>query len=1058
LIPEKAESLLDDIREGTYQVRDLTNVEEYTASDNDRQFRLLRNAIFSDTTSCLNILDNFDLLFSYLIYADKLQATVLDRVEDILVAGLNTLLDNLETLAHSDSRTTKTALKMFVFLLASIEAARDIVGIKPVRVICKLAVCDITSVWKASPFEENFFKLLQDFVLCKTEKDGKESLPNLLQWLFDKCSKDSWIGWRSRVTSMLFTRTDKHLETLTDIICAVPNLACDLVVDIVKEVQTTENLQNESEGAKNVGAFIEKFARQKPREIQTHVSSLTSLLDCENYSIRNSVVASLGSLLEYLIKADQSDSAESETTASYREQLLTLLESRSLDRIVHCRTKVLEVFANLAENNLLPRHRFLPALQMAKDRLCDTGAFVRKKAGMLIEKLVIHNKFSVREFESMEEIQSQLNIVIEKKEKIKQALDGSHAEGEEEDPENLKTNLRNEEVLEGFLREYIDMLQMLTDCCHVMHQMLDSKQPTDVITAVEGLTVMQIANLPAAADALKRMLPLIWSKDTGVRSRISSAFSSKFLNLTAYTEDICLRKLFELIETLSVGEISSLEDLFLELLKSNLVPVRLLKQCWKCFKEDPHLSAVILLRFVSRTETNFLQQKYKKLLSRLLTLNCWTVYAEGLMVVLNLGWQGSVTDEFLNKSITKLMNNSGPGWHCAVQQLIKAVEELSPNSFVHLRNITVKALSPLYEAKVSEEAASQGIFVAGEVALRVLRYGDKLKIRYKEKFAEDSKTDDLEEISGGKAAQLEIQMQYLSEIQDKAILSETNLLGITVPAVESLARSLPQLKSLKLQQATLLTLAKFMCVSQSLCVRNIIVIISVLQGSLSASIKCNAVIAFGDLTLRYPNLMEEHSEVLFSSLRDREVEVRKKAMLVVTHLVLNDMLKMRGQMADVMLTLLDSSVKETAKTFFSELHLKDKKIIQNLLPDSLSKLLNMAGLTHGDFCIMVEYVFKYIDKSGVVTSMVEKLCQRLVEANSAQAENLAFCLSQLCYDDKSFRRLLDFASLWQRFVFEKKTTHTYFRQISEKSKKSLKLLSEELEGKLSGEEESRKRK
>jgi hypothetical protein len=118
----------------------------------------------------------------------------------------------------------------------------------------------------------------------------------------------------------------------------------------------------------------------------------------------------------------------------------------------------------------------------------------------------------------------------------------------------------------------------------------------------------------------------------------------------------------------------------------------------------------------------------------------------------------------------------------------------------------------------------------------------------------------------------------------------------------------------------------------------------------------------------------------------------------------------------------------------------------------------MPDLSHPDFCTMVEHVFKYVDKSSIISNMVEKLCQRLMEASPAQAENLAFCLSQLTYDEKAMRRLLDFTSVWQRHVFAMKSAHGYFRVISEKSKKSLKLLSEELDANLLEQDELRRRR
>lgn len=59
-------------------------------------------------------------------------------------------------------------------------------------------------------------------------------------------------------------------------------------------------------------------------------------------------------------------------------------------------------------------------------------------------------------------------------------------------------------------------------------------------------------------------------------------------------------------------------------------------------------------------------------------------------------------------------------------------------------------------------------------------------------------------------------------------------------------------------------------------------------------------------------------------LKDDCGQVRKNAIMILTHLILNDMIKIRGQISAMALSLEDddSSIKELSQVFFYELSLK----------------------------------------------------------------------------------------------------------------------------------------
>lgn len=49
------------------------------------------------------------------------------------------------------------------------------------------------------------------------------------------------------------------------------------------------------------------------------------------------------------------------------------------------------------------------------------------------------------------------------------------------------------------------------------------------------------------------------------------------------------------------------------------------------------------------------------------------------------------------------------------------------------------------------------------------------------------------------------------------------------------------------------------------------------------------------MALRFPNVLEPWTEDIYSLLSDADVLVRRRLLDILTHLVLNDMIKVKGQ-------------------------------------------------------------------------------------------------------------------------------------------------------------------
>lgn len=91
------------------------------------------------------------------------------------------------------------------------------------------------------------------------------------------------------------------------------------------------------------------------------------------------------------------------------------------------------------------------------------------------------------------------------------------------------------------------------------------------------------------------------------------------------------------------------------------------------------------------------------------------------------------------------------------------------------------------------------------------------------------------------------------------------------------------------------------------CEENLALLFTLLQNSSRSEVRCNIIVALGDLAFRFPNLVEPWTENMYSCLRDTCVAVRQNTVLVLTHLILNDMMKVKGYISEMVLCLADEN-------------------------------------------------------------------------------------------------------------------------------------------------------
>ncbi|KAI9999746.1 hypothetical protein NQD34_011589 [Periophthalmus magnuspinnatus] len=250
--------------------------------------------------------------------------------------------------------------------------------------------------------------------------------------------------------------------------------------------------------------------------------------------------------------------------------------------------------------------------------------------------------------------------------------------------------------------------------------------------------------------------------------------------------------------------------------------------------------------------------------------------------------------------------------------------------------------------------------------------------------------------------------ELIRKICETELLAEENLLCAFLPLLVKVCSSPGRYSHPQLTTAACLALSQYMMISPSACEENLRLMFTVLERSSLPVVRANAIIALGDLTVRFPNILEPWTQNLYARLGDEEPSVRQTAVTVLTQLVLKDVLKVKGQISEVALLLIDPEphIASLALNFFNELSTKDNAIY-NLLPDIISRLSDPErGMKSDDFNTIMTQLFSYITKERQTESLVEKLCQRFRTAKTErQWCDLAVSLSLLSMCERGFKRL-----------------------------------------------------
>lgn len=161
--------------------------------------------------------------------------------------------------------------------------------------------------------------------------------------------------------------------------------------------------------------------------------------------------------------------------------------------------------------------------------------------------------------------------------------------------------------------------------------------------------------------------------------------------------------------------------------------------------------------------------------------------------------------------------------------------------------------------------------------------------------------------------------------------------------------------------------------------------------------------------------------------------------MVLTHLILNDMIKVKGQVCEIALCLRDPDqrIRDTSRLLFHELSKRSNNPVYNLLPDIISQL-SLINLDNDDFRNILSFLLGYIKKDKQNETLIEKLCQRFPKCRTiSQKADISYCIAQLKVNERSVKFLVDNFKLYKDALHDNDVKRNFISILS-KAKKSAK--------------------
>ncbi len=780
---------------------------------------------------------------------------------------------------------------------------------------------------------------------------------------------------------------------------------------LVREIASldTEALAKDTLGAKSFSTVICAIAERDHEVIKNNLAGLLAHLDGPSYMMRNGIVHAIGILIRENPHAD--------------DPLLDVLADRAMKDVnAFTRSKALQAWAQLAMAKVIPIKLFPKVCSIAASRLDDKGSVVRKSAAQLLGTLLQTNPFGpalkLAHFEAKLEEETKLAELREKtaSEERAQAMQNGE-DGAEEAEDDMEDDAEKEDDEDTRRLKYyahaVAYIKNVEEGLSKVYGLLRSKSITDINEGVNFLvTAIQFQLDAASGKAVRAMLPLALAREANIRAAAVKAYVTLLNPAGEGVEEkesamAVTNGLVALATGATMGEVACLEALVTQLSTETkesgvLITQAVITVTWDLFSgkvpgatTEQRNGACMLIGMFASTFPD-------SLLSRVSILEDvgfnQAEYRQWACAALCRLPAGCDTDTRISNRVIELCKNTMD--LAVIDRAVTAVYRLHPNPENDIAQLIGYLAGSMREKgkAVPINELSRFLVIIGQVAVKQLVRVESLVKAVKR--AKDKKADN-EDIERA-AAEADDMLLHA----EKELVAPESLLGRWggLAARISANKDAPA----KLRAAAVLCMTKLMCLQADYCYNNLQLLFTILETAPQPHVRSNAVTALGDLAYRFPNHIEPWSDRIYAALRDKHRQVRTNTLMALTHLILNDQIKVKGQIVEIAICLLDEETRiaDLARIFFHELARKNKNSIYNHLPDTISCLGRKVNST--EFKTVIGFLIGLLDKEKHHEGMIDKLCHRFRAVQDVQGtRDLAYCIAELNLTENGVKKLND---------------------------------------------------
>lgn len=628
-----------------------------------------------------------------------------------------------------------------------------------------------------------------------------------------------------------------------------------------------------------------------------------------------------------------------------------------------------------------------------------------------------------------------------------------------------------------YYEDALAFVHLLERAIPTLTQLLASTNKPEVLESMDFFRIAHEYKIRGAQDGIRAMVHLIWAKDNalvmedgsqlkGIRSRLIEVYRALYfdplpgLSRTENTSRIA-RNMIERTFDASLAELTSLEQMLGIMQGEDLVHPDVIHTLWDVYATGRPIAraqrrgAIMVLGMLATADREIVASQVDVLLriglgplgARDLTLAKYTCVALQRVAGSTKKVKGALTDQSVRYPMThpmfarlraavQLCSTQRSEWFSLAEHALQAIYLLGeqPDALCTeiLHELTVGVFGERRTPDGGEAAPSaqdafhvaQLLFVVGHVALKQLVYLELVEREFKRRKAvhdaaqakeEGKRSSELDQVAGN--AEDDIGEMIASIRERELLFGPRSLLALYGPLVTHICTNARTYPDEHVRRAAALTLGKLMCVSSAFCEEHLPLLLHVLKTSQDAVVRSNVVIGLGDVAVCFGTLVDENSGRLYAGLGDPDLGVKKNTLMVLTHLILNGMIKVKGQLGELAKCLEDEEprVSDLAKLFFSELATKENAVYNNL-PDIISHLsIGEHAVEEEVFINTMKFIFTFIDKERQAENVIEKLCQRFrLTTEERQWRDIAFCLSLLPYrSERSIKKLVDGLPFYQ---------------------------------------------